>query len=324
MRRHITVKFVDFWPTFDCRDNRFVDSLRVRHDVEVLTDNDCDVPDILFYSRCGCEYLKYDCLKIYFTGENDFPNFNECDYAMSFYDIDFGHRHLRYPLYMLYEINQAINPPVLGDEEALNRGFCSVVVKNTTNCDPKRLEMIDAVASYKQLAYGGPFRNNVGGPVQEKIPFIAGYKFNLAFENSKVDGYVTEKLLEPLAAATVPIYWGSSEYAKNDFNPESFINIDDYDSMESFLSALKLIDSDPQEYLKILRAPNFRNQTPYDIDSRLVDFLDNIVTSMRRYVVGFGEMKVYHEWNKVLMPFARSVKKLRILKLLTGYRKSKR
>lgn len=320
MKPSITVKFVDFWPTFDCLNNKFVDALSTQREVIVLTDNNSKVvPDILFYSRCGYgEHYKYDCLKIYFTGENDFPNFNECDYALSFYQSDCGGRNLRYPLYMLYEIEQASNPPILNDNQALNREFCSLVMSNSINCDPRRIEIIDAVESYSPLAYGGSFRNNVGGKVEDKIKFISNYRFNLALENSYVPGYVTEKILEPFAAATVPIYWGSN-VAKSDFNPDSFINIEDYDSLDSFIKDLHNIATTPERYLNILRAHSFTSQTTLDIDSKLESFLNNIADNCKRYVIRYGEMGSYYSHNRIVQPLTRKYRFIKSsLKLLSS------
>lgn len=291
----VTIKFVDFWPTWEEENNKFVEAMKARHNVRVIPSDSEEVPDILFYSRCGKgEHLKYDCLKIYFTGENDFPDFNECDYALSFYDIDFGPRHLRYPLYMLYEYNELSDPVKITDSKAVARPFCSLLMRNSTNCDPLRLKIIDIVDDYKPLVYGGSFRNNTGGNVKEKIPFISGYKFNLALENSIVDGYVTEKILEPMVASTVPVYWGS-EYVKKDFNPESFINVNDFQDLNSFMNYLKEIDNDDKKYLEILRAPKLIKGVSPDFDTLLVDFLDNIIKTRKRYCCRYGEMKILHQ-----------------------------
>lgn len=319
MRKNIKIKFVSFWPTFNPENNKFTNALKLRHDIEVLSSDSKDTPDILFYSRCGySEHLKYDCLKIYFTGENDFPDFNECDYAISFYDLKFGNRHMRYPLYMFYETDKALQPEFISDEQAVDRGFCSLLMRNFYNCDRKRIEIIDAIQSYKPIAYGGPFRNNVGGLVAEKIPFISKYKFNLALENSYVDGYVTEKLLEPLAASTVPIYWGS-DYSKKDFNPDSFINVNDYNSLDSLLKDLKRIDENSSDYLKILRAPNFKKQSLEDFDSHLVDFLDNIAVNMKRHIIKYGEMNVLHNQKKYFMPITNNKILLKISKIMSRF-----
>lgn len=280
MANSITVKFVDFWPTFDKENNKLVRALRARRSVTVLSDDNREEPDILFYSHCGYagEHYKYNrAVKVFYTGENDYPNFNECDYAISFHDIDVAGRNLRYPLYALEF------PSGNATEQALNqpeqRGFCSVVMSNSLECDPRRVEIIDAVNAYKPLAYGGSFRNNVGGRVADKESFLAQYKFNLALENSQLDGYVTEKIADSFLAHTVPIYWGGGRVS-TDFNPESFINANDYHTLHSLVDAIREIDTDPAKYLAMLNAPSRIADTVADFDSRLEDFLDRIASNL--------------------------------------------
>lgn len=303
----VSVKFVEFWPTFDIHHNVFVDALSSRHNVTVIGSESPETPDILFYSRCetsGKSHYDYDdCIKVYFTGENDIPDFNECDYALSFHPIAFGPRHLRFPLYMLYEYDRALNPPEISDGEAIGRGFCSMVLRNYGDCDPMRLKIIDSVDSYKPLAYGGRFRNNVGGCVDDKIDFLHHYKFNLALENSMDPGYVTEKIVEPFAAPTVPIYWGS-DFVKVDFNPEAFINAADYDTLESLIDRVKYLDNHDDEYLAMLRAP--RLKTNPDFRGQLADFLDNIVVKRQRHVIPYAESALRQRRNSLMLPLYSS------------------
>lgn len=309
----VTVKFVDFWPTFDVEHNKFVDALRSKYLVTVLPTDGDEVPDLLFYSRCGNgRHLSYDCIRIYFTGENDCPDFNECDYALSFYPLTLGDRHLRYPLYMLYEYDRLGTPETVSDSDALGRGFCSLLMRNATNCDPRRLEIIDCMELYRPLAYGGPFRNNAGGCVEEKIPFISRFKFNLALENSLVEGYVTEKILEPLVASTVPIYWGD-DTVKKDFNPEAFINSGDYDTPESLTEAVRQIDNDPGAYLRMLRAPKLIKGHAPDFDGMLADFLCHIAATRRKYLVRYGEQNVLHRRARTVSMIRKSPLLMRVL-----------
>lgn len=305
MSKTITLKFEGFWDTFDLQNNKFVDALRARFDVTVLEADCDDRPDILIYSWYDQRHLRYDSsVKVYYTGENDVPDFNECDYAISFHHIDFGGRHLRYPLYMLYEYDMAkAGPRNIADDAAAKRDFCSCLIRNFSNCSPRRLEIIDRVEAYRPIAYGGPWRNNTGGPVDEKIPFISRYKFNLALENSAIPGYVTEKILEPLAAETVPVYWGAPDVAR-DFNPEAYINVADYASLDSFVEALRRIDSSDDEYLRILRAPIFTADIHTDFDAQLSDFLCGIADRLDKRVSCFGHNRVLHERNRALLPLA--------------------
>lgn len=298
----ITVKFTDFWPGFDPQHNKFVDALASRHRVTVLADDSPGRPRLLIYSCFGQDHLRYpDAIKVYYSGENDVPDFNECDYALSLHRIDFGGRHMRYPLYMLYEHREAMHRAHISDEAALGRPFCSCVMRNADNCDPRRIAIIDSIAAVGPVAYGGPWRNNVGGPVDEKIPFISGFKFNLALENSCLPGYVTEKILEPYAALTVPIYWGAPDVSL-DFNPESYINAADYDTPASLAAAVAHIDADPQAYLAMLRAPVLTADTAVDHDARLADFLCRIAADGHKHTVPYGHMGTMHRRRALMAP----------------------
>ncbi len=300
--KEISVRFVDFWRSLDHRNNVFVDALSAKYRVRVLDDQSAEKPDILFYSAFGTDHYRYaDCVKVYFSGENDVPDFNECDYALSHNRIDFNGRHLRYPLYMTYEIDDALCPPALTDSQALDRGFCTLLMSNSNDCAAERLLITDAVESYRPIAYGGAYRNNTGGkiPIDAKIEFIAGYKFNLALENSSFRGYVTEKIVEPLAAPTVPIYWGAPDVTA-DFNPECFINVSDYDSIDSFVRDLRHIDTTPERYLSILRAPRLRSDAGLDFNERLSQFLCSIADTLTIQRPSNAMSRVIYRRNRIL------------------------
>ena len=226
-KKHIKVMFTDFWDVFDNEDNFIMDALREHFDVEIS-----DAPDFVFCSIFGRKHLKYDCAKIYYTGENIIPDFNLVDYGLGFQDIDFYDRYLRLPHYVLYPraCKLGLMKPQLSDEELLNRKFCNYVISNAISADERGI-FIDKLSAYKPLASGGRYHNNVGGPVADKIDFARGYKFSIAFENSGARGYTTEKIMEAFASDTVPIYWGNPDIAK-EFNPESFVNCHDFASFD--------------------------------------------------------------------------------------------
>lgn len=311
----MTIKFVDFSPGFNRKDNKLIQALRTRHDVTVLDSKSAEVPDLLFYSYFGAEHLRYNCLKIYFTGENDVPDFNECDYAVSHYSYDVGGRNLRYPHFMLYEMEEALNRKPLSEDEALNRGFCTCVQRNFQTCHPMRIKIIDAVDKFKPLAYGGPWRNNVGAPVEDKIKFISDYKFNLALENSILPGYVTEKILEPLAARTVPIYWGDKQ-ALQDFNPEAFIYANDFPNMESLISEIQRIDNDKDAYMHMVNAPVLRPGQEMNFDEQLADFLCRIASNPIRQVSPYAAQGALHRRKRILYPLAFNRYAMKLINVL--------
>ena len=78
----IKIYFVDFWDGFDPNNNFFTRLLSVKYDLVI----DPVSPDYVFYSCFSFNIYKYpNAVKIYFTGENDVPDFNLADYALGFH-----------------------------------------------------------------------------------------------------------------------------------------------------------------------------------------------------------------------------------------------
>lgn len=92
-KKKIKINFSDFWGGFDNKNNLFTGILSQRYNVEIS-----DKPDFLIHSVYRNEYLKYNCIKICFTGENTRPDFKKSDFHIGFDYID-DKRYLRYPLF---------------------------------------------------------------------------------------------------------------------------------------------------------------------------------------------------------------------------------
>lgn len=251
MKKEVKIAFVDFAPDFDRNNNDFISILSERYNVVV----DSKDPDYLFYSNFGNSYLKYDCVRIFYTGECITPDFNLCDYAMAFDRISFGDRYLRMPLYRLFQYRKQYDKLFEREEIGeidVNKRFCSFVVSNCF-AEDIRAKMFNALSEYKQVSSGGRYLNNVGGPIKDKYEFQTNHKFAIAFENQQHDGYATEKLVDALAARTVPIYLGDPNI-HTDLNEESFINGNRYNSLEELVERVKEVDQNDELYLQILNA----------------------------------------------------------------------
>lgn len=286
----IKIKFVDFWPDFDIYDNFITKSIHLHYNLVFS-----ETPDYLFFSCFGSLHLKYDCVKIYFIGENIVPDFNICDYAIGFNFIEFGDRYLRLPLYVTYEGFSQLKNKMIQETEVLNRKFCNIVVSNASTATPIRERFFRLLSNYKPVDSGGRAWNNIGGPVTDKISFLKEYKFNIAFENSSVQGYTTEKIMEPMRVNSVPIYWGNSLIGR-DFNENSFINAHNFKSLEELVEYIIYIDSSETEYLKILHQPWFTDNNYLDWENRLFLFLNTIIEkpiSEAKYIIDFGASRNY-------------------------------
>ncbi len=256
MKKQIRIRFVDFWDNFVPEDSLFYKILSEKYDV-ILSDN----PDYIFFSVFGQEHLKFDCIKIFYTGENQSADFNLCDYAIGFDYLEFGDRYLRFPFYLFDDESfDAIKDRKELSELSSKTAFCSFVVSNN-NASPERDVFFDKLSEYKQISSGGRYRNNVGGPVADKLEFQKKHKFAIAFENCSQPGYSTEKILQAFAAQTVPIYWGDPLIGLS-FNENAFINCHSFASWDDVIDRVKMLDNDDVEYLKVLNAQIFTSGAP--------------------------------------------------------------
>mgnify|MGYP003479886117 CR=1 FL=1 len=249
IRNKIKIDFVDFWGGFEKNNNYFYNLLSKDFDVEISSN-----PDFLFYSVFGSSNLSYKCIKIFFSGENIGPDYNNCDYSMC-HDFINDERHYRLPLYILtggyYEL---VDKSV--DNSLLNRKFCNFIVSNGASL--VRNNFFSKLCKYKMIDSGGRFMNNIGYLVGDKLKFQSNYKFSIAFENDAYrpnrDGYTTEKILEPMKVNSIPIYWGNTLITK-DFNTKSFINYHDFNSEDDIIDYIIYLDNNDDEYMKVMREP---------------------------------------------------------------------
>lgn len=250
-----------------------------------LHQNPNEPSDLVFGSPIGSarKILSYQNTKrVFYTGENEVPNFNLFDYAIGFDELDFRDRYLRMPLYYaslhykaesvndttapyklkdnsLYALKKPShhfkeNHPnlcaVVNDEsDPLKRGFASFVASNPNA--PIRNAFYDALNSIEPVTGGGSVKNTLGYNVKNKSEFLSQYKFNLCFENTQGYGYVTEKIIDAYFSHTIPIYWGSPSVAK-DFNPKSFVNVCDFKNFDEAIDYVRYLHTHPNAYLDML------------------------------------------------------------------------
>ena len=285
MIQKLKINFVDFWPGFVADDNYFYNLLATSYIVELS-----DTPDFIFYSCYGNEYLKYTCLKIFYTPENERPDFTACDFAFSFDYIN-DKRHFRLPLYVLY-IDRANCLESLLDqktkEEAIEiwrkkKKFCCMVVSNPNS--KKRIEFFNFLTLRCRIDSGGRYMNNIDGPVDNKLDFIKDYKFVISFENSSHIGYTTEKLIEPFMVNSIPIYWGNKKVG-SEINCQSFININNFSNFNQVYKKMLEIDNDDNLAVEYLMCSKFNN-------TALLSFLDkkNVLKFLSNIIENNGKIK---------------------------------
>ena len=255
----IKIKFVDFYKGFDYRSSRIYEILNRNFHVEIT-----DQPNYIVYSVYGNEYLEYDCIRIFWTGENLVPDFNVCDYAIGFEYMIFGDRYLRCPNYIVNLNYDSLLHKIRTKDICRNnnRKFCSFIYSNG-GADKTRDELFYRLCQYKQVDSGGKHLNNIKIPegknrIADKLSFESNYKFSIACENCSHSGYSTEKIIGAFAAGSIPVYWGDPEIERI-FNGNAFVNVMDYGSLADLAEMVRQIDMDDDLYRKYLSTPVFKD-----------------------------------------------------------------
>ena len=286
-------------------DNFFVQILSKKYDIVYS-----EKPDFLLFSQIDnyemkTHFFDYDCVRIFYTGENVRTDFNVADYGIDFDFMEFGDRHLHLPLFALGNIEQ---------NRALNKRdkFCAYIVTNGGEKNNVLLRELffDKLSKYKKVDSGGRHRNNIGYFVEDKHKWLQNYKFNLCFENSSYPGYLTEKLFDAYNAGCVPIYWGDTSlrvgFADNaggggfdisdtecidmrvpeiplhlieyKINPKAFINAHNFPNLNALLEEVKRIDNDDKAYEAMRNEPLFLdNFNPNEFyEKKIFEFFDYI------------------------------------------------
>lgn len=241
-----------------------------------------------FYASCILGYPNAK-VRVLFAGEAFVPDFNLFDYAIGFDFLDFNDRYFRLNTFNFFSFDTTYGALVKSDEwvdEVLNsnRKFCNFIYSNGQS-NSMRVSLFNALSRYKAVDAAGALLRNTERRIetgdnwmQAKVNFQKGYKFSTAIENSNYQGYTTEKLLHPMAAGSIPIYWGNP-LVGDEFNSEAFINCHDYSNLDEIVARVCEIDQDDCIYEKILREPW---HTPSQIESnsrnasKFEEFLFNI------------------------------------------------
>ncbi len=284
--QRVLMDFVDF-PALEREHNPFLPILRRRYEL-VST----EYPDYIVFTHEGQRHRLYPCTKIFYTQERYAPNWRQCDFAITSIKLD-DPRAFHAPYYSLWR--DAGDLVRSGDEDwtAESRrktAFCSFLVGYADRSVRIRSAFFEQLNARRRVDSGGGGLNNLGWRVPPgvaaKRDFLARYKFHIAFENSDVPGYTTEKIVDAFAARTVPIFWGDVT-VKTQFNPQAFIDRRDFDSDAACIEHICRVDADEARYLRYLSAPPFHDNRPnqeWDHD-RLLAFFDRILASPPNPVV---------------------------------------
>ena len=114
------------------------------------------------------------------------------------------------------------------------------------------------------------------------------FDFVLAMENTVVDGYITEKIMNAYAAGAIPIYRGTSA-VKKFFNSASYVNLLDYKSVDKCVD--HVLGMNEEDIQKMRCEPIYNLETDKDILDIIQAF-----TGDNKYYKGVAE-RIYEMCN---------------------------
>ena len=85
------------------------------------------------------------------------------------------------------------------------------------------------------------------GDKKDKMKMMRKYAMYFAFENQRVDDYITEKLWKTFRAGVLPVYFGAPNI-KEHVPENSIVHVDDFESHDALVSHLMAILSDEDLY----------------------------------------------------------------------------
>jgi hypothetical protein len=251
---------------------------------------------------------------LYISGEVadffSFVNHHDNHWAIGYEKFEHN-RYLRQPsgvldVWTLFDESRLVDSPLNWLTEkrnfdiikSRNNRFCCIT--QASNNEFRGL-VFDKLSEYKQVISSGPWRQNIdpseqlnmyqwqngdyigrndGLTYREKIQFFQKYKFNIAIHYTNTNYILQEKLYHAFFAGNIPIFFGNQYILDEGFNPESFINLHQY-NLDEMLELIKEIDNNDQLYKKYIEAPIFMNNVLpnyYSFDYTL-DFLEKIIES---------------------------------------------
>ena len=252
----------------------------------------CDVTvgapgELMVYGPFGKKHLDFTGPKISVIGENLRPNFEIADYVIGGDRIK-QPNYLRMPMWAWNQPSRFLMKSTNDRMGTGERRFCTFVYSNPKG--KPRNELFCAINRRRFVEAPGAVFNNTAGDISgrrvkgwrnSKIAYLQQFNFVITAENSRHRGYITEKITDAFRAGAIPVYWGDRSIIR-DFNPESFVNANEFattDAVAEFLIELSR-DSAAMDQMRSVApmtdAQWSRNASP----KRLAMFLYRAVTDL--------------------------------------------
>lgn len=264
--KEIRIQFKEFWPEFVPEESWLYQMLSRHYKVNIVEED----PDYIFSSVVyGPPFRSAasPAVRIMYSGENFYPDFNWTDYAISSYPIQIYDRAYRHPVcvdergHCLALESKDRNYP---DSILQTKRYFANFITGHESDHGFRGDFFKKLDQYKRVESAGRYLNNmpngetVSHTNKSKTDFQRLCKFTLCFESNSNRGFITEKITDAFYTDTIPVYYGDPDAGKI-FNPKAFINCAEFPDFEAAIQRIIELDNDDEQYLAMLRQPIFND-----------------------------------------------------------------
>ena len=127
--------------------------------------------------------------------------------------------------------------------------YCRGARSNREDLVRELLALGVSVAVYGEDA--NCLRNDFSPRSGDQFAVMRTHKFYFAFENHRLEGYVTEKFYWALLRGQVPVVWGAPDIARFAPGPNSYIDAADFPTAAALAAHLRALDADDDAYAEL-------------------------------------------------------------------------
>jgi hypothetical protein len=202
-------------------------------------------------------------ISIFFSGEGTVPlpsHIQEYSCVLGAQKVG---RFVSCPLFLAYCYSKPATYPAT-ITTVPTKPLCSIISSPTNRTiTTARIQLIEFLKQASvPIHFGGSYQNNIGYKVpgqyyqQPIIDFQKQYRLVCAFENCCLDDYITEKVINPLRAGTVPLYLGSNKIDSY-INEDRIVRVDPH-NFGACLDEVRRLLTDDAYWLEKVNRPIFK------------------------------------------------------------------
>ena len=189
--------------------------------------------------------------------------------------------------FYVHELFDKLNAPRIWNADVhRKKRFCTFMVSNGGQII--RNAFFAKLLQFKHVDSCGRFANNCNNmqipecDSEEYYMFLHNFRFMLCFENSRIDYYLTEKVVNAYMGGCIPIYWGAPQVDL--LNTDAMLILDgdgSEESMQKLYDRIVFLENNEEEFKKVYEQPLFKNgvfQEQFTIEHVQKNVLDAIET----------------------------------------------